>query len=78
MRESLECGMRRKNGSVSLYVYVYVYTRIYIYIYIYIHTHTRIKRENESCNCVDRDERMNRRAEREAREPRRKTEPPAN
>lgn len=74
MRESLECGMRRKNGSVSLYVYVYVYTRIYIYIY----THTRIKRENESCNCVDRDERMNRRAEREAREPRRKTEPPAN
>ena len=35
MRESLECGMRRKNGSVSLYVYVYVYTRIYIYI----HTH---------------------------------------
>lgn len=74
MRESLECGMRRKNGSVSLYVYVYVYTRIYIYIY----THTRIKRENESCNCVDRDERMNRRAEREVREPRRKTEPPAN
>lgn len=74
MRESLECGMRRKNGSVSLYVYVYVYTRIYIYI----HAHTRIKRENESCNCVDRDERMNRRAEREAREPRRKTEPPAN
>lgn len=74
MRESLECGMRRKNGSMSFYVYVYVYTRIYIYVYI----HTRIKRENESCNCVDRDERMNRRAEREAREPRRKTEPPAN